>query len=175
MSKLKEGIIGPTFILFMICFTVAFFLAFTHNVTAPAIEAQKKSAIDEVDFPGMPDQSVFVELDAEALPAGVVEAFATEDLTYFVIKAVTRGYGGPVAYFVGLDADGNYTGIRMGENTETPGLGNKVAAPDYLSGFLGTKDPNAVAAVTGVTITTNSLRAALALSNEAFEMIKGGL
>ena len=173
MSKMKEGIIGPTFILFIICFTVAFALAFTHDMTAPVIEAQKKSAIDEVDFPGMPEREVFVELDIETLPDGVVEAFATEDLTYFVIKAITRGYGGPVAYFVGMDADGNYTGIKMGDNTETPGLGNKVAAPDYLSGFLGGRDPHAVAAVTGVTITVNSLRAALALSNEAFDVIKG--
>jgi len=48
-----------------------------------------------------------------------------------------------------------------------------VAASDYLAGFLGQNDPNAVAAVTGVTITTNSLREALRLCNEAFEIIGG--
>ena len=173
MSKLKEGIIGPTFIIFMICFFIALLLAFSYNITAPIIEAQKKSAIDEVSFEGMPDPSLFVQLDAESLPAGVTEAFVTEDLSYYVLKAVTKGYGGPVTYFVGMDADGNFTGIKMGENTETPGLGNKVSSSEYLSRYLGQSDPRHVAAVTGVTLTTRSLWAALELSNETFKTIRG--
>jgi len=173
MSRLKEGIIGPTLILFIICFFIAFLLAFTHSVTAPIIEAAKKSAVDEVSFPGMPDSSEFTELDTESLPQGVAEAFVTENKSYFVFKVVTKGYGGPVTYFIGLDGKGNYTGIKMGENTETPGLGSKVADQEYLSKYLGQRDPYEIDAVTGVTLTTNSLRAALNLSNETFEAIKG--
>ena len=174
MSRFKEGIIGPTSILFVICFFVAFLLAFTYSLTAPVIEAAKKSAVEEVSFPDMPAPEEFVQLHVEDLPRGVTEAFMTKDLSYFVFKVVTNGYGGAVTYFVGLDANGNYTGIKMGENTETPGLGNKVASQEYVSRYLGQRDPNAVAAVTGVTITTNSLRAALELSNETFDIIREG-
>jgi len=173
MSRFKEGIIGPTMILFMICFFIALLLAFTHNITAPIIEAAKKSAIDEVSFPNMPDPNAFVELDVEDLPAGIAEAFITENMSYFVFKAVASGYGGPVTYFIGIDAKGNFTGIKMGENTETPGLGNKVADQEYLGKYLGQSDPYAVDAVTGVTLTTNSLRAALKLASETFLAIKG--
>jgi len=173
MSRLKEGIIGPVLILFAICFTVGFLLSFTYSVTQPIIEANQKSAINEVVFAGMPDTSEFIELDAENLPDGVYEAFATHDGTYFVLKKITKGWGGPVTWFIALDAEGNYIYIRMGENTETPGLGNKVADQEYVSRYFGQRDPHAVDAVTGVTITTNSLRAALALANETFEMLKG--
>jgi len=173
MSKFKESMFGPVIVLLAICFGAGTLLSFTYSITAPIIEAQKKSVIEEVYFEGKPDAEAFIELDAETLPEGIHEAFVMPDKSYVVLKAIVRGWGGPVTYFIALDRDGKYIYIRMGDNTETPGLGNKVADPAYLSRYLGTNDPHGVAAVTGVTVTTNSLRAALALSNDTFKAIKG--
>jgi len=163
--------IGPTVVLSIICFVAALLLSFTYNITTPVIEANKKSAVNEVSFTGMPTTTSFTQLDPAGLPDGIAEAFMTADRSYYIFMAVTKGWGGPVTFYVGLDADGHYAGIKMGENSETPGLGSKVAAPDYLDKFYGHSDPGSVDAVTGVTITTNALKAALALCSEAFDIL----
>jgi electron transport complex protein RnfG len=160
--------------LLAICFFATFSLAFTHNLTAPIIEAQKLSAIYEVDFEGMPDPLEFQEVHSDLFPDGIEEAFVTDDESYFVFKAVTRGFGGRVTFFVGMGAQGRFTGIKMGENSETPGFGNQVAAPAYLQNFVGLSDPHLVDAVTGVTTTSNALKAALDMCSQAFDIVKGG-
>ena len=174
MSKFKEGMFGPTVVLFAICFAATFALAFTHNITAPIIEAARLSAVQELSIKGMPDPDTFIEYDAADFPRGIEEVFITEDGSYFVFRAVTRGFGGRINFFIAMDSDGNYTGIVMGENTETPGFGNLVAAPAYLENYVGLSDPDLVDAVTGATVTSNALKAALALCNQAFLAAKEG-
>lgn len=173
MNKPEGKSLNPILVLFAICFFAALLLSFTVNITHPIIEEAKKNAFSELGFPGMPELSDFLEYDVEKLPHGVLEAFVTEDKSYFVFKTDTKGYNGHVAFYVGLDGDGNYIGIKMKENSETPGLGSKVAADEYLAGFLGQKDPHAVDTITGVTLTTNSLRSALILASQSYDIIKG--
>ena len=173
LDQFKEGMIGPAAILFSICFVMALLLALTNSITAPAIEAQIKDAVSEADFPGMPSRPAFEEIDVEALPEGVVEAFVASDRSYFVFKTATKGFGGDVAFFIGMDAQGNCVGIKMGEHTETPGLGSKIGDGKYLEQYYGETDPQTVDSVTGATITSNALRASLALCAEAIARFKG--
>jgi electron transport complex protein RnfG len=49
------------------------------------------------------------------------------------------GYGGPIRLLVGINHDGSLAGVRVVEQHETPGLGDKIEPEksDWLQGFVG--------------------------------------
>ena len=171
MSKLRDGMIGPVVILCTICLITTLAMAVTSEIAAPLIEAQRRSPIEVIVFEGMPPPESFVEFTDERLPGEVLEAYMTPDGSHFVVMTRTRGWSGQVIFFVAMDAQGNYVKIIMGDNTETPGIGNRVADPAYLELFYGQNDPFAADAVTGATVTARALWAALGAANEAFELM----
>ncbi len=50
-----------------------------------------------------------------------------------------KGYAGPIRLLVGIDADGQLTGVRVIAHRETPGLGDAIEAErsDWILGFDG--------------------------------------
>ena len=171
MSKFRDGMIGPIFILCAICLLTTFALAMTNEVTAPIIEAQRRSPVEVIYFEGMPPAQSFVQFEDERLPEEVVEAFMTPEGCNFVVMTQTRGFSGRVTFFVAMDAQGNYVSIMMGDNTETPGIGNRVADEAYLELFYGQNNPFAVDAISGATVTVRALWSALEVANQAFELM----
>jgi len=51
----------------------------------------------------------------------------------------TDGYVGPISLLVGIDANGNVTGVRATTHRETPGLGDQIDAgkSDWINSFDG--------------------------------------
>ena len=170
-DEFRDGMYGSVVVLFTICLVITMALAATNEITAPIIEAQRKNAVETVDFAGMPDSASFVKIVNEKLSELAPEAYMTKDKSYFVVRVQSKGFGGRVTFFVGMDAGGNFTGIKMGENQETPGIGSRIAGADYLAQYLGQNNPHAVDAVTGATITTRSLWAALTAAKEAYAVM----
>ncbi|MDO4175763.1 MAG: FMN-binding protein, partial [Eubacteriales bacterium] len=81
----------------------------------------------------------------------------------YCVEVGPSGFGGTVDTMVGIDADGNVTGISViSASSETPGLGANCTSEDFQSQFAGMvgeevaveKDGGAVAAITGATITS---------------------
>jgi len=50
-----------------------------------------------------------------------------------------RGYSGSIRVLLGIDADGQLTGVRVLQHTETPGLGDKIEVnrSDWITRFTG--------------------------------------
>ena len=64
----------------------------------------------------------------------------------FVIETVTRGYADDITMFVGVNKDGNVTGLVVYEAHETFGLGSEALTDHvFLSQFLNSSDTFAVA------------------------------
>ncbi len=171
MSKFRDGLIGPTVILFGICFVMTLLLAFTYQTTEPVIAEVEWVRLEEAIVKVLPGAEEFGQIEGLALPEGVTEVYTADN--GYVFKSGAKGFGGVVTYMIGMDLDGGITGIEMFDHEETPGLGTKVAEEDYLAGYLGQTDPAGVAAVTGATRTTNSLKDALRQAKEAYELVKG--
>lgn len=171
MVKFRDGMVGPTVILFTICFVIAFALAGVYNMTAPVIAAGEVAAADAARRGVLPEGDSFTKLEA-ALPDGVTEAYQADNGTGFVFTSQAKGFDGAVTYVIGMDADGNITGINMFDHNETPGLGTKIGEPDYLERYYGDTDPDAVDAVTGATRTSNSLKNSLKQAKEAYGLVK---
>jgi electron transport complex protein RnfG len=98
---------------------------------------------------------------------------------YGVTSAVGTGYSGYFSVVFGLDIAGNITSVKILETLETPGLGSKASQPQFIDQFEGkrlddfkfkvTKDGGDVDAITGATITSRAVCAALEQGLEAFK------
>lgn len=171
MTKFRDGLIGPTVILFAICFVITIALAFTYQTTKPVIEQADIDAENSVRAEVLPGSSGFEQITGVELPDGVIEAYMSNG--GYVFKSQAKGFDGYVTYLIGIDKNGGVTGINMFDANETPGLGTKVANPDYLAKYKGAADPDSVDAITGATKTSNSLKNSLKQAKAAYELVKG--
>jgi electron transport complex protein RnfG len=47
------------------------------------------------------------------------------------------GYGGNIDIMIGIDPQGTVTGVAILKHSETPGLGDKIARPEFTGRFVG--------------------------------------
>ncbi len=56
-----------------------------------------------------------------------IPAYKDEELRAYVVKAISnKGYGGDIVFSLGIDLEGDITGLKVIESKETPGLGAKI-------------------------------------------------
>lgn len=84
----------------------------------------------------------------------------------YCVEVGPTGFGGAVDTMVGIDSDGNVTGISViSASSETPGLGARSTEPEFQAQFAGqvgtevavTKDGGSIDALTGATITSRAV------------------
>ena len=127
-------------------------LAFSNNVTAPIIAEQEKAgsfgALAEIfteadDFVPL-DEAKLAEITAENIfVQEVFEAKLGEETIGYAFKTKSGGYGGDLIVISGFALDGSITGLRVVENSETPGLGSRVVDdPAFSASFEGKSAAN---------------------------------
>ena len=179
-----RDILKPALVLLSICAGVTLVLALVFQATKPIIAqraaddlaAAKKEVLSGAD--AFRDVNVPTELKSDeplqtvkALYVGT-KAGAFEGI---VVSALSRGYDAAgVVLTVGIDRSGTITGIHVGDQKETPGLGTKVLdkAEGYLPQYSQLKPngdlllvknkapgdaPEKIDAVTGATITSRAV------------------
>ena len=74
-----------------------------------------------------------------------------------------KGIGGEVPVTVTLDDDGKIASVTVGENSETEGIGSKAIEqlPEQFVGLSTADEIDAVDGVSGATLTSNALKAAI--------------
>ena len=170
----------PTISLFVICVAVAAALAFTYLGTKDAKslreELETKNTMKEV----LPEAEKFESIkDISALAGSrpdfsiikdAYKGFKEKSLAGYVFLIENKGYAGIIKISVGIDKTGKITGVKIGENNETPGLGAKAAEEPFISQFKGltpaeklkvvkngkTK-PEEIEAISGATITSKAV------------------
>lgn len=172
MTKFRDGLIGPTLILLAICLAITFALAGTYQATKPVIEQANIAAANIARFEVLPEADSFTQVEGVDLPEGVLEAYAADNGAGFVFKSQAKGYGGFVTYMIALDPDGVIVDVSMFEHSETPGLGTKVGERAYLDQYKGETSAEEVDAISGATLTSNSLKNSLRATFEAFADVK---
>lgn len=58
---------------------------------------------------------------------------------------------------VGMLNDGTITAIKVLAQEETPGIGSRVATPEFTDRFRGIKDLSGVQAITGASVSSNAV------------------
>lgn len=170
-------------ILMVICAIVAALLGVVNGVTADkikALQAEKLQQSLEVVFPGAEFTEVDVTDDLVTLAASPnaesdLAAIYAASTGGYALEVKPTGFGGSIDMIVGIDADGNVTGISVISHTETAGIGTKVVADKpnkngdgVLSQFVGrgassdnlftvNSGSNEVDAISGATVTTKAI------------------
>lgn len=166
--------------LFLIALVAGLALGATYYFTKEPIAYQKAIATagaraTVIDGVALPDEGA--ELTGNIRGAYVTEAGGR------VIEVAASGYGGEFLVTVGIAPDGAITGVSIGENQETVGLGKNAEKPEFTNQFVDKNGPvelvksgatgNQIDALTGATVTS---RAVVDAVNEAreFALKRGG-
>lgn len=116
---------------------------------------------------------VAVDKAGQAKTYSVYEARYAGELRGWVVKTKGQGYADAIELLVGLSPDlKSLTGLFVLDQKETPGLGNKIVTMDWRGQFIGAPtssalvvvkggaaQPGEIDAVTGATISSNSVGA----------------
>lgn len=184
MRSQLRSIIKPALVLFIICFIVTAALALTYAITKDtiaeraeldAVNARREVLVDASDFKIMDNYKSFVEKNKELdIIKEVYEGIKDSSVIGYVFSVESKGYGGIMKITVGVNVKGEITGVKIGDNSETPGLGSKASDKRFLSQFINiipseplkvvkakkVKDEE-IAAVSGATISSKAVTKAV--------------
>lgn len=165
-------------------------LAISNEFTAPIIaEYDKQESFgalieifgDEADDFEEIDEDLLNQLQ-ETYPEirEVHKALKGDEIVGYALRSVTTGYGGDVATIAGILMEGNFAGIRVVDNSETPNLGTLIEEEPFTSTFEGktitealtaVADPSAdneVLMLSGATVSTGAVVTGVNKAREAF-------
>lgn len=103
----------------------------------------------------------------------VHEALAGGEVVGYIFTTETNGYDGadmPMTIYTGISAEGTIEGMRLGENGETPNLGDKVGKEEFRTQFEGKAADEEVKAdgVSGATQSSDGANKAVNKAREAY-------
>ncbi len=166
----KEGAAYVALILLVICAAAGLLLGIANQLTKNPIAAKKESvnqAAYEAVFPEATNWEIR-EVSAEEY-ADIAEVYQCSD--GFAIRVLGKGYAGDeLALVVGIDNNGNITGMRVVSHSETPGLGARATEESFYTQFdsrssenvfvassTGASSLNEIDAITGATKTSRGV------------------
>lgn len=121
-------------------------LASVNNFTEPIIvefeRQQSFGALYELfeeadDFQDL-DEDQLAEVNSSYSEVKEVHlALQGEEVVGYSFKTESLGFDGPITAICGIDIEGNFTGMRVIDNSETPNLGTKIEEEPFTSSFEG--------------------------------------
>lgn len=175
-------ILGITVKLLLISVVTALLLAcvnaLTENRIAENIAKEKEDAIAAI-FPSA-DANSSVELEAEGINA-LYLVYSNDKAIGYTAEVAPLGFGGEITLMVGVNVNGEVTGVKLISHSETPGLGSRVGDAGYLAKYIG-KDGSAleggVDVITGSTVSSKAVlegvKAAVSVFDTVYPMFVSG-
>lgn len=169
--------VKPIVVLGVICLVTSALLAVTNNATAPIIEKNAKEVANAARRELLPAADDFKLMDATA--ENVTEMYEATNGAGYVLTAQSKGYGGQVPVMVAFDKDGVISAVKFLDNSETPGLGQKVKSEAFQGQFAGMKNENfglsAIDAISGATISSGAAVSAINAAIDLYNKEVGGV
>ena len=142
-----------------VVFIAVALLGLTDTVVRDKIEQQKEQKIQRML------EEIFPKYDRHTLEDDIYMIYSDEAEIGFAFLAVGKGYGGDIDILVGLEDETTLKGIAVIAHAETPGLGDKILAPDFTDRFVGVNiadvavpdEGGKIDAITGSTISTKAV------------------
>ena len=187
-----NSIVKPTLVLFVVCLVISGSLAYVNDMTKDVIEESANAEQAESRQQVMMEAESFKKVEANGINdavTGVYESYKGKDIIGYVMDVTVKGYGGNISITIGVSKEGSITGVRIGSNNETPGLGAKATEPAFINQFNGAgisedlivvkqnkKAGNEIQAISGATVTSKAITKGVVAALSAAEiLIKGGI
>lgn len=131
-----------TGILTLISVLAGWALSYTYTITKPIIEANRQQKKIEMiaqvlpPFDNHPEKD-FIQLKNERGES--VEFYVGKQNgkpTGVAFRSTAKGYGGNISMMIGVTPEGKVYGMKILEQNETPGLGNKITQENYTKQYL---------------------------------------
>lgn len=183
-----KDFISPVLVLVAICFAVTFLLAFTYGVTAPIIAANTEAAASEARSELLEDakgefEDAGVEL-VEYEPGKVYaeDCYKAKNGAGVVVTVKSNSYGGMLTAMVGINKNGEITGVKVTEHADTPGVGTKAQDPGHLSQYIGKTELGSnnikahaddIVEVTGASVSSGAVHKAVYCALEQYKEMGG--
>ncbi|MFR4009480.1 MAG: FMN-binding protein, partial [Christensenellales bacterium] len=167
--------------LLIICAVAGLCLALTYSKTKPKIDEQEKLAEQEAYSSLFADAASFDEVDkgtpAEEVSKIVCAKDSQGNTLGYCVSVAPNGYKGAINMNVGVKADGTLSGVRIGSNSETAGLGARVSEESFYGQYEGKTTPivlgDQVQAITGATISSTAVTTGVNAAAEAVAPLLG--
>ena len=170
LRSLRE--VFPIIFITMVVFISVALLTWTDSVTAAKIEEQKDHEIQNML------QETFPNMDDYIFEDDIYTIYTDGAKIGYAFMAVGKGYGGNIDILVGLEDEATIKGITIISQSETPGLGSRIAESSFADKFTGLvisdiilkQDGGQMDALTGATISSQAV--VDAVRTTAMEKIK---
>jgi len=145
--------------------------AFRNGVKV-AFEAYGELAGVTFEEPKSPEQVLFPDVEAfeDVTVEGAVKALKAGDKGVIIVTEA-QGYSGATTkmqVYTAIGPDGKIVGVRMGDNSETPGIGSQVNDEAYTSQYVGKENADGITAVSGATESSEGFQAAVKQAMELY-------
>lgn len=165
-TKQEPGMGRLALILFGISAVCALLLGLVNLITVGPIQQAQQAKQERAMAEVLPAQR-YDPVDYSGGPGSLVTAVYRAGDAGYVVQVGPSGFGGVIDMMVGVDQDGNVTGISFVKMSETSGLGmnaqkdsfkDQFSDPEHQTGsFSVTKDGGQIDALTGATITSRAV------------------
>lgn len=193
-----RDMIKPTFVLFVICLIVGAAMAFTNIATAGVIKQRIIEDSENSRKIVLPEAEKFIKLQADTIKSkskndysSIKEAYSAKKggkTIGYVFLSNPKGYAGEINVMIGINEKGSVSGIQIGDNRETPGLGSKANNSEFKGQYLNKKFSivnvvkrkvrkiDEIEAISGATITSKAVSKGVEQSsNMADELLNNKL
>jgi electron transport complex protein RnfG len=75
----------------------------------------------------------------------------------YAFNVEVQGYKDVIRFIVGIDNTGKIVGLEVNYVNDTPGLGSKVAEPEFINGIVGQQVDASLDVISGSTISSNAV------------------
>ncbi len=183
----------PVVILVVISVVTTALLAITNFISSPIIAANQEASANATRKELLADADSFTLVEGDYLissdqSAEVSAVYEADNGVGMVITIVSKSFGGDLTMMVGLDAEGAITGVKVTDNSDTPGVGSKDMQPDYLAQYDGlteltsenvkketsvTSDGSAFEYITGASVSGSAIHKGVYLALDQFKALGG--
>lgn len=163
--KGSREITAPIIVLVSICLVASFLLAGVYQITSPIISAREQAEADAAKVAVLPQGSGFEEKECE-LVSGVTNVYVAGNGAGVAVATDVKGMYAGLKLMIGVNANGEVTGINVLANEETAGIGSKALDPSHLEKYIGVTAADAVDGISGATYTSNGVKNAVAAAIE---------
>lgn len=183
-----KEILIPTVSLLTICICMTFFLGLTNKATAQKIDDLSVKTAAEARLKVLDSAKTFSDEKTSCNEAGEFKYYEGYDdsnnTTGYIFTVDEKGYGGTIEIMVGINNDGSVHGVTVLDISETAGLGMNAKKTSFLSQYIGKSgtigvaknnpSANEIQALTGATITSKAVTAAVNDAIKNYQTVKGG-
>lgn len=178
-------ILNMTLRLFLVTLIAGALLGGTYVITAGPIAEQEAQAATEARQNVLAAES-FEEIsreggaDYDTINAVYEGTDGSGAVVGYAFEVTARGFNPDISLTIGIDTQGVITGVNVGSNSETPGLGAKASEPEFYEQYAGkagqleviktgTPTDSQISAIAGATITSSGITSAVNLVSQYYE------